>query len=167
MAVTLIASSSLTTTASSVTFSSISSAYKDLWIQMSVRSNFSNDNSSISLVTNISGTYYYTFWRAYQTNNGTGFSSYTDWSGILYNPANSAVADAYSNQTIYLPSYTDTRFTKIGSHNSAMGNNSGNIWIAGGFANFPGNSAITSITLGEANAAQFVAGSTFNLYGIS
>lgn len=161
----LIASNTLTTTAASVTFSSIPATYTDLIFRLSVRS-----DRSASLVDTI------TFNFNSSTSNfsntrleGTGAASNSTRnqtnSSLIRVPATSVTANTFNNVEIYLPNYAGSNNKPLSS-SFAYEDNSSTAYI-GAVANLWSNtSAITSIQLGLVDGPNFVSGSSFFLYGI-
>jgi hypothetical protein len=153
-----IATNTLGSTASSVTFSSISSAYTDLvLIAVPAITTGSNDNR---ISTNLSGTYsntylYGTGTTASSGRTGGGTYIYGDW----YASVNTTLgATVYTYQFMNYAN-TTTYKTILGRANSAS---SGVDAIVGLIAN---TAAINSITL-TIGASTYAIGSTFTLYGI-
>lgn len=174
---TLIASNTLTSSAASITFSGINtSAYVNLLIIASCRSDVGSAYSSVSSSTNNTGVNYgYQFFRAYGNGSptGSGNTNVADyWYGIIYNSASTASpSTAFGNYYLEYPGYANYGTT---GHNKTMyfygAGNAGTgsvFWVAGGCGTQNTTSATTSITLSEANSGNFVANSTFYLYGKS
>lgn len=165
----LIASTTLTGSQATVTFSSIPSTYTDLVLRMSVRDTdtstiigsttvtFNNDTSSIYSVTNLFG-------------NGSAASSsrqsnVASWSSN-YNGSNTGVTtNTFSSLEMYIPSYTSTS-SKAFSQSQAVENNAASTGTQiGARAHlFRNTTAISSIEI--AAYVNFESGSTFYLYGI-
>lgn len=161
----LIASNTLTTTAASVTFSSIPATYQDLILQISARA----DNTGLLLqmtLNSATSTYSNTLLLG---NGATATSSNNTGQSYLragyVNPSGST-ASTFSSGEIYIPKYTSTTDKPMSSIGFTE-NNATTAYIAN-YANLWGtSSAITSITLDMAASSQnFVSGSSFWLYGL-
>ena len=161
----------LNNTAASVTFSSIpQTGYTDLKIVYSARTDRTNTNSDIYLQFNGVTTATYSFKRVYGggsgaaasdtlTNNATGgFAGTADGA--------SATASTFGNCEVYIPSYNSST-AKSWSADGVNENNATSALAAIYSGSWSGTAAITSITLKDYNAANFVTGSTFSLYGIA
>ena len=103
--------------------------------------------------------------------NGDGSSvassrSQTSFSYLLETTGTSATANTFSSNTIYIPNYTSTAFKQyisdcVSEHNGA----SAVQYLYAGL--YRSNAPITSISLFPGGGANFIANSTFTLYGIS
>lgn len=166
MPVTYVSIASITVTGSStsdVTFSSIPQTYTDLVLRMSMRLDVSGvgNNTAISfnaLSTNIfSGTYIF-------GNGSTASSGRYTASNAFYArvPGTGATANTFSSNEIYIPNYTGTAQKPISQFNVVETNaTAADIFAWADLANL--TAAITSLTIAGNN---FVAGSSFHLYGI-
>lgn len=159
----LIASNTVSTAVSSITFSSIPSTYTDLVIKMSARK--ANNDYDIELKFNGNSTGYS---GVYLESNGTAassgiYSSLTQaWSGNA--STNNQSASTFGNSEIYIPNYLSSNNKSFSV--DAVNENNGTT----AYANLLGwlwsnTSAITSIEL-NANGSTFVSNSTFYLYGV-
>ena len=166
---TKIASNTLGSGVTSVTFSAIPSAYTDLVLYISARwdrtGNYRLDDTflqinSQSTAANYTGGYIYT-----DTNTTT--YSVTSSPSIFPSSANSSAANAFSNDWIYIPSYRSTTLVDMllfGGAGDFLAQANGVLAIGNSAA--PTGEAISSITLKNINGNAFVTGSTFYLYGI-
>jgi len=162
---TLINSTSLSSSAASVTFSAIPATYDDLILQISARA----DNTGLLLQMTLNSATS-TYSNTLLLGNGSTVSS-TINTGQSYlrvgyvNPSGST-ASTFSSGEIYIPKYRSTTDKPISSIGFTE-NNATTAYIAN-YANLWGtSSAITSITLDmSASSQNFVSGSTFWLYGI-
>lgn len=170
MAVTyeLIASNTLTSSATSVSFSSIPSTYMDLSLRGFARS---DQSGSISEVVNLrfngntSSVYTYNFMFANNTTLSGGGSS-DPYSRILqYITGASATSDSYGSFEIYIPSYTNS-FNKQFSGYGTAETMSASTRVAITASLFSDTSVISSIQLFPLTGPNFVSGSSFYLYGI-
>jgi hypothetical protein len=164
-----IASTTLGSNQNTVTFSSISSAYTDLVVRISARSTRSGA----------------TFASLYGTfNNAAGLTSNTSLIGSgstatnlrdsnsndLYLdvslPGATATASTFGNAEIYIGNYTSTSPKQCFSF-AVMETNSGTAYMNCSATLVRSTSGINSIVFNTQNtAANFVAGSSFYLYGI-
>lgn len=162
MTMTLISSTTLSTTAATIDFTSIPQTYTDLKIVYSARINadpFGVAVATLSLSINGGGTA--TTSRAL---GGNGSSAYSETgSGPVINSSNST-ANTFSNGDIYIPNYAGST-NKSMSADSVIENNATASWAAIHAILWSSTSAITSISLVPA-AGSFVANSSFALYGI-
>lgn len=162
---TPISSNILSTSAASITFSSIPSTYTDLIIKASARSTTASVWANITTTINGNGTsatYTFTYMNGQQntfTTSGRGNQTVNDTLS-----GNSTTANTFSSIEYYIPSYTVSQskaFQVIGNIN----NNDGTNYAQNSSAYLYSNStAISSITL--AATGSFAAGSSFYLYGI-
>jgi hypothetical protein len=164
---TLIEAKTLSTTASSVTFSSIPATYTDLIVRTSTRSSnattiilgalrFNGDTSSIYSDTEL----YYTVGAAVSTRFSANNFAYTN-----YSSANTSTASTFGNNEIYIPNYAGSTNKVLSSANVAE-NNSTDAGIASIAGLWRSTAAITSITLFPGGGSNFEIGSSFYLYGI-
>ena len=161
---TLISSNVLTSSAASVTFSSIPATYTDLVLRISARG---DDTGLLLEMTLNSATSTYS--NTLLLGNGATASS-TRNTGQVYlragyvNPSGST-ASTFSSGEIYIPNYISTTNKPMSSLGMTE-NNATTAYIAN-YANlWQTSSAITSISL-QVTGQNFVSGSSFYLYGIS
>ena len=161
---TLISSNVLSSTAASVTFSSIPATYTDLVIRCSTRGSTGTGAIRVTFngdtATNYSDTTL--------IGNGSAASSSSDSSqneGYAYNTNNftTYTADTFSNSEFYIPNY----LVSANKPSSTFGVQETNATAAGMAATallWRNTAAITSVTLA---ISTFAIGSSFYLYGIS
>lgn len=163
-----IASTTLSSSAASVTFSSIPQTYTDLVIKGSARS----DSAAISDVimtefnANTNTIYSNTYLVANSASTLSGTSS-GDASArtIYYISAANATSDTFGNFEIYIPSYIASQNKPYSGF--GVGETNGTDTRVGVTAMlFRDTTAITSIKLTLLTGPNFVSGSTFHLYGI-
>lgn len=165
---TLIASNTLTSSAASVTFSSIPSTYTDLVLRGSSR--VSNANTVLDFVVTINGaSTSYSDTVIYTSGASTVVSGRNIWGGAAWymgrNPGSTASSNTFGSFELYLPNYAGST-NKVGSVISTAENNSTTAWqITGGALLRSNTSAITSLTI-DSDGRTFVSGSSFFLYGI-
>jgi hypothetical protein len=166
---TLISSNQLASSATSVTFSSIPSTYTDLLLKMSVRGNltnlatrirFNNDSSGLYSISDLIG----------QGNNGVLANRYannTEMDTTRTNQANSNwTANTFTSIEVYIPNYNSTVGKPFSSFSAAQNNSPTVTNIDVIAALYRGTSAVSSILILPGNSNNFVANSSFHLYGI-
>jgi hypothetical protein len=166
---TLIASNVLTTTASSVTFSSIPSTYTDLVLLISARSNAASKivDCSIRIGNGSVSTSSIYSYRELQ-GNGTGAfsgSGTTDKFNTIMN-GDTSTANTFSNAQVYLPNYLSSSNKSLSTDAVIEANDSATqiqvrlqAWL------WASTAAINIIQLFPASGS-FMSASSFYLYGI-
>ena len=171
---TLISSNVLSSSAASVTFSSIPSTYTDLVLRCSTRSNYAAEWQGLFLVafeTSVSYNYAGTILSGdgsaaasgrYTANSGIGLA----WDATQTYGANSAnnTANTFSSSETYIPNYTGTATKQtsnflVGEANTTLGR------MQVSAASTPYTSAITTLQVRDI-ISTFAIGSSFYLYGI-
>ena len=159
----------LTQSATSVTFDNLpTSGYTDLKVVMSVRSDRASSTwDNIQATFNGSSSS-----NSYRYILGTGSAASSGTLTVLYGgdiPATGATSSTFCNTEMYIPNYRSTTAAKSVSFDTSAENNAtaAYIFLGAGLWNPGTQAAITSITLTSGNAANFVANSTFSLYGIA
>lgn len=158
-----IASTTLTTSAASVTFSAIPQTYTDLVLRVSIRTNaaaaFTNAALSFNgLSTNIHS-------ETFLTGNGSSASSFraTSLSAIdVRVNGNGSTSNTFSNNEFYIANYTGTTNKPISLFNTTESNaTAADLSVLAILSQL--TTGITSITI---SASTMQSGSTFHLYGI-
>lgn len=154
--------------ASSISFSSIASTYTDLLLDLSLRSNRSNDASGDEM---------YIYFNGSNTNvssrilygTGSAAASYSSGSAIigLGCASNSATASTFGNMQVYISNYASTTTFKSVSIDGVSENNATAAYSSLSAGLWSSNSAINSITIDVINGTDFLQYSTATLYGIS
>jgi hypothetical protein len=164
---TLISSNVLSSTAASVTFSSIPGTYTDLVLRISARSDRAAARETVQVQFNSTGSGLYSETRI--QGSGSAVSSFRNTAGDGVNAffIDSAVdtASTFASLEAYIPSYAAAikkQFSAIG----ALENNATEAYIRALAGLFDSTSAISSITLTPTGPSNFVSGSSFYLYGI-
>lgn len=165
---TLISSNVLTSSAASVTFSSIPATYTDLVVRVSGR----GTNASItgSLLFRFNGDSSTIYSRTRLWSDGTSATSdnssgSNEGNGLSVN-GNTSTSNTFGSAEIYIPSYTASQNKPV-SVFSATENNATSANI-GAIANlYRSTTAISSILLYTSSGTDWVSGSSFYLYGIS
>ena len=166
---TLINSNVLSSSAGSITFSSIPATYTDLVVRCSVRTDNSDYYDGFKIVLNSDTTTQY----SYRSLRGTGSAAASNAASSAANALNqyfangdTATANSFGSAEIYLPSYTSTANKPF----SLFGVNETNATTAqlGAIAFLYRNATAISTFYLEPNAGgSFLTGSSFYLYGIS
>jgi hypothetical protein len=161
-----ISTQTLGSTVASVTFSAIPQTYTDLELRMSLRSSTGGTAFSSLQPTFNGATSTYSA-NYFEGNNATAFAGSFNNQSFFRTDANyagiSTVANDFSIHEIYIPNYTLTTNKTIMWFDAVNDNNTTQK-VLGTAGIFIDTNALTSITLtGQFN---FVAGSTFYLYGI-
>ena len=162
-----LATQTLGSAASSVTFSSISGAYTDLILQVNnqmsgasgFKIRFNSDSGSNYSQTQLAG-----YGTAAASGRITNASSI--YNNLVY--GDSTTANVFTPQIIQIQNYSNsttykTTLWRYGSTTGAGGN--GDVTAIVGM--WRSTSAINAIEISAWNAVNFVAGSTFSLYGIA
>ena len=158
---TKIASNTVSTAVSSVTFSSIPATFTDLVLKMSTRSTGNDGNPWTGTNLTLNGNAI-TVKRLYGTGSGSG-SSDSSTPGIIMT-GNTATANTFSNSEVYIPNYTSANFKSLNMDSVTETNAATTIaMMSAGLCSF--TAAVTSLVLtpGAGNFDQY---STFTLYGI-
>jgi hypothetical protein len=167
---TLIASNTLSTSASSITFSSIPATYTDLVLRLSARGDRAVGSASGVYIT-INGITTSTY--SYRSLYGNGTSAASDnsgsvapsaWGAFLIDQATST-ANTFGNSEIYFPNYagSSNKSMSIDSVYEQNGTDAYAYFTAGLWSN---TAAITSVKLEVNSGTNFVQYSNFYLYGI-
>ena len=165
---TLIASNTLSSSAASVTFSSIPATYTDLEIRYSARSNEVDTTTVLAVTFNNSSATNYSVTRLRGSSSGAGSGFQSNVSYLYYGLFNGAntTSNTFTNGAIYIPNYTSSANKPSSSFSVLEVNNTTDYFIDINAGLRSVTDAITSITL-TSTPDQFVSGSTFWLYGIS
>ena len=162
----LILSNTLTTSAASVTFSSIPGTYTDLVLRGSAR----GDTASVGLQirTRLNGlttsVYSYTMVQGTGSAAQSGrISSATSLTEAWF-PGSSATSNTFSNWELYIPNYAGSTNKPISSF-STMENNATESYISAAAYLLSSTAAITEINI-QRGSGNFVSGSSFFLYGL-
>ncbi len=162
----LISSQTLTTTAASVTFSSIPAGYTDLILRWSLRSNTASVEVSGQIKVNGSSSNYTDIYlRAQGTSPGSGqlavgyhFLSYAV-------PGASATSNTFGSGETYIPNYSGNAKIVLSTFAVSEDNSASGPGLALTGDSWGDTSAITSISFTPA-AGDLVSGTSFYLYGL-
>ena len=162
---TLISSNVLSSSAASITFSSIPATYTDLVLRCSTRTDASATQSAIkiyfnNITTDTSATYI-------EGNGATVISGFPSAPVLVFRATGATgTSNTFGNAEIYIPSYTNTTAKKPFSSFGVQETNATTAYIdaVAGLNNT--TSAISRIDI-DGNGLNLVSGSSFYLYGIS
>jgi hypothetical protein len=167
---TLISSNVLASSAASVTFSAIPATYTDLVVRFSARSDAAAIITTIRTRINGITTSTYSLTRLVGDPSGSSVSSSAVSSGTgftsTYAVADSATANTFSSNEIYIPSYTANQNKPLSTF-SVSENNSTEAYEQIAANLWSNTAAITSIAFDFSGGQNFKSGSSFYLYGIS
>lgn len=163
----LIASSVLSATATTVTFSSIPQTYTDLVLKTTVRSEYASAQSRYRIYANtLSTTSAYNY--ASLVSSGATVNQENAFSGQFWysmeSPAATSTANTFDSNEWYFADYSATTFYKNAlNYESSISTNQYQYVAASLLMN---SAAITTLYVVMGNSANFSVGSTFYLYGI-
>ena len=161
----------LTTTQTSVTFSSIPSTYTDLKLVFSVRgTNYTGTFQNLGIRINGSGnTTGYSEIEVRGSGSAAASSSYSSTQfGLDRYPTQNATANTFGNGELYIPNYTSSN-NKSMSTDSTMENNATESFsqlTAKLWSNTPAISSIYLFPVNGGGTDSFAVDSSFYLYGI-
>jgi hypothetical protein len=164
---TLISSNVLSSSAASVTFSAIPSTYTDLVLRMSARCDYAFifDGLLMRLNADSGSNYSYTILRGSGSAASSSAGTSQTTSRVGYVVGSTSTANTFNTGEIYIPSYLSSAKKPISTY-AAQEDNASAAYMEANANLWQGTSAVTSITLTTANAANFVSTSSFYLYGI-
>jgi hypothetical protein len=162
---TLISSNVLSSSAASVTFSSIPATYTDLVLRVSVRRDASG-RQDLRLAVNGSTSDGYNAWlqgSGATATSGTSGAQYVRINNIV--PSTAETSDTFGSAEFYLPNYLTSANKPISGF--GVGENNATTAYIGAVASlYLQTTAISSLDLSLATGS-FASGSSFYLYGIS
>jgi hypothetical protein len=160
---TLISSNTLSSSAASVTFSSIPGTYTDLVLKISGKVASGGASENILLEYNGSAGTDYSATYLQGTGSATFSGRNSSTSSIrLYNAISSL---EWNNAEIYIPSYLASQNKPVSAFTVTEQNLATDCYIVADAGLWRSTNAITSIKISSAGA-NFVSGSSFYLYGI-
>ena len=170
-AFTVIDHTELSGNATSYTVSSISASYDHLYLVASARSDTSVyiDFCQFEFNTDTTGSNYSTTWLDASTTTPTSNRATTYAHGGFV-PDASVLANTFGSTTLWIPNYANTANFKQSILSSSVENNSttNNEWITMVAANlWKSTAAINEVKWFPSGGDDFVANSTFDLYGIT
>jgi hypothetical protein len=162
---TLIASQTLASSATTVTFSSIPQTYTDLCLRISARTNSSTTYEYMYINFNNTG---YASTVRYMQGGGTGtlnsgLDSATGYIGI--NNGNTSTANIFGNSEVYIPNYAGSAYKSYSTNGTQENNATASYmhFLAGLWSN---TAAINQIAIQAGNTQSFLQYTTMYLYGI-
>lgn len=164
----LISSNILSTTTSSITFSSIPSTYTDLVLRISGRTTLAAEASSGYIQMNsVTSTYSFTFIRG----NGAAVASSNDSGGyagfyLAGLTGNNATSSTFGSCEIYIPNYAGSTTKPVGQFSTQEQNSSSPVYTFAVAGLSSSTAAISSLTINLNGGASFLSDSSFYLYGI-
>jgi hypothetical protein len=165
---TLISSNVLSSTASSVTFSSIPSTFTDLVLRISARTNRANVSDSLGYYYN-SDTTAANYPATVILGEGSGTPTSSRANSVNDETAfingNTSTASTFGNTEIYIPNYALT-ITKPSSNFSVAETNATTVRMNAAAVLYTPTTAISSITITPISGTLFLSTSSFYLYGI-
>ena len=169
---TLISSNVLTSSAASVTFSSIPATYTDLVLRISARSTRSATSNNMDMRLNADSSALYSWTYIYNSATNAYSSRVSAYDNIFVGTLNAAnsLADTFTSAEVYIPSYTASQSKQLSTF-SVYENNTAppatTNEIDAGANLYRSNTAISSITMtSSVGTFNFASGSSFYLYGI-
>ena len=166
---TLISTQTLGSAAATVTLSSIPTSYSDLKLVCSIRGDFNSFPNTVKVTLNSDTSNYSETYISGTTSNV--FSSRGSFSFLGNSSINmdylANTASVFGTLEIYIPNYNSTGGKQLFAISAAeQSDTTAGHWVIAVDAGlYRGASGITSITLAP-NSGNFVASSTFYLYGI-
>ena len=162
---TLISSNVLSSSAASVTFSSIPSTYTDLVLRYSGRMDAgANKILKIQIAGADTSLSYTRLVGDPSSSPSSGSGTGSSWAG--YTDGSTMTASTFSSGEIYLSNYASTSAYKAFSTVGIAERNATDARMMAVAGLYSSNSAISSITLLDISTANWVSGSSFYLYGI-
>lgn len=164
---TPIASTTLSASATGVTFSGIPQTYKDLIIKISVRHDSASVANNLWVTFNGSGAANYSYIQLIgngstsTSNRGSAIARLVAQSGMV---ANNATSNTFSNTEIYIPNYALSSH-KVASADVGSENNAVEAYRTVNAFLRSVSDPISSVELFPPSG-NFLSGSTFDLYGI-
>ena len=156
-----IATTTLGSAASTITFSSIPQGYTDLKLVYSARVSSSTPDTTIhfnGVTTNLADKVLYSYNGSVGSNSTTSIRATTNMS--------TQTANVFGSTDIYIPNYTSNKYKAVSVESVAESNETSNAYIYLTAGLWSSTAAITSITLTPYTSNFYVANSTFTLYGV-
>jgi hypothetical protein len=162
---TLISSNVLSSAAATVTFSSIPSTYTDLVLRVSARSSASG---ALNLTINADSSSLYSTTNVFNSGGIATTTSYANQTRIrlLYLNSSSTAANTFTSAEFYIPFYTAAQNKPIAVMNAPEDNDTASNTNQASAGLYRSTTAITQLSLSPESTNNFVAGSSFYLYGI-
>lgn len=164
-------STTLSANSQTINFGSIPGTYRDLRLDMSLRTTSTSGNFS-TIYLNFNANYSLVYGQIYlQGANNSAFSGRSANNGGMpmgaVNTANTTTG-TFSAWSIYIPNYAQTTFSKRATIVSSSLTNTANYQIQQHNGYWANTSAISTVTLDTySGSVLFAVGSTATLYGLS
>ena len=169
MAIAVIASTTLTSNANSIVFSSIPATYTDLWIKIQGKTNISGDVDGVSFRFN--GTVVSSGGFAQRQNNyGNGTSAASgNFNGTAIVGSGTGTTNIFGDAEIYIPNYRSGFNKSVCSDSSTAKTTATFVFQSNQFITSGVSAAITSVTIDQfdSGGTQFVTATNAVLYGIT
>jgi hypothetical protein len=159
----LISSVTLSSSAASMSFTSIPATYTDLKCVISARGATSQEASDVIVAFNGSSSNF-TLVRLFSFQSTVYSDTFTS-SNFGQQPANAQTANTFGNGEFYIPNYASSNYKSISADSSVETNSISGFEFLGA-ALWSNAAAITSMTI-SGNAGNWLQYSTAYLYGIS
>ncbi len=164
----LIASNTLSSSAASVTFSSIPATYTDLVLKLSTRTDLAD--TSVNIFTRLNGDTATNYSITRVANYGGGVDSDRNTSQVRFNQApwsegTNLTANTFANSEMYIPSYTASQNKPLSVFDAVENDSATTAYVIATASLWRNTAAITSIEM-LPYSGNFVSGSSFFLYGI-
>ena len=160
----------LTGTQATITFSNIPSTYTDLIVFTSARTNANIIRDNIKMTINGASTNY-SEQIIYSVESSTSISAFyqsANWLNLLYANGNSSsgTSNTFNSLEIYFSNYTSSTAKPISSTSVSERNLNQGWWLSPGAHLWNNTQAITSLTFVPTTGTNFLADTSFYLYGI-
>lgn len=169
MAATMIPIQSITLTgsAASVTFSGIPQTYTDLVLRWTVRTDYGATRTGFQIAANSITTGYSETYLVQYNGTTVGSGRYTTAAYFIaeYINGTGATANTFGTGEFYIPGYAASTYKPASMFSVSEGNTATDTGMYAKATLLSNTAAISSLAL-TANAGNFVAGSSFHLYGI-
>lgn len=165
MSMTVIQHTELASPATSIVLSSIPQDYDDLLILFSSRSDRSDAHIDAFYVY-LNGTSGSVGRRLYSVNSESVVTN-SPWWPLNAGSSSSVEAGTYGNAEIYVHSYSDAKAHVMNANAVSQHNNNTQMVVSIAAGQSVSTAAVTSITLDSETGANFIAGTTATLYGVT
>lgn len=165
---TLISSNTLTSSAASVTFSSIPATYTDLVLKYMARATTGGVNEPFDVQFNSdTGNNYSNTTLRGSGSAATSFRISANSAVRISQGTNGSLSTSstFTNGELYIPSYNASQYKCLSLY-SALENNATEAYLSAVAGLWSSNSAISSIKVFPSSSGTFDTGSSFYLYGI-
>ena len=156
-----IATTTISSTTSSVTFSSISGSYTDLVLVIMPRGNNNNSDCMIRFNSDTAGNYNYQY-QKYHGDEPTNFANYVD-NATYISPQTNINSTNLNPSVVHIMNYSNTTNGKAVLCRTAVPGYMTSLVVG----HWRSTAAITSITLQPTSGITFESNSVFTLYGIT